>query len=189
MPLKHQKKVSVAFERSLYLLHPYNACLVTCKGENGKSNIITVAWIIPVSVDPPLLAMSIRPQRYSYNLLIESAEFVINIPTFDMAQQVLFCGRRSGWSHEKFKEASLSSQKAKIVNTPIIEECIAHLECKLVRTIELGDHVLIIGQILAAYALESYFDEVYDITKFSPCLHIGKNLFTTCIKENIEPKI
>jgi hypothetical protein len=58
-----------------------------------------------------------------------------------------------------------------------------------VRTIELGDHVLLIGQIIAAYALESYFDEVYDITKFNPCLHIGKNLFTRCIKESIEPKI
>ena len=187
---KTQKiKVSVPFDRPLYLLHPYNASLVTCKGKNEKINVMTVAWIIPVSVNPPLLAMSIRPERYSYDLIIETAEFVVNIPTFKLAQKVLLCGRRSGRNHEKFKEASLSPQKAKRVNAPIIKECVAHLECKLVKTIKIGTHDLIIGQVVAAYALDDHFEEVYDMTKFRPCLHVGKNFFTTCIKEIVEPEI
>jgi len=148
-----------------------------------------VAWIIPVSVNPPLLAMSIRPERYSHNLILETGEFVVNIPTFELAQKVLFCGRRSGRTHDKFKEASLSPQKAKKVNAPIIGECIAHLKCKLVKTVNTGDHTLFIGQIVSAYALKSYFKEVYDMTKFNPCLHLGKNLFTTCVGESVEPEI
>lgn len=182
-------KVPVLFERSLYLLHPYNASLVTSKGRNGKINVMAVAWIIPVSVNPPLLAMSIRPERYSHDLIMGTGEFVVNVPIFKMAQKVLFCGRRSGRNHDKFKEASLSTQKAKKVNVPIIKECVAHLECKLVRTMEIGDHTLIIGQVVAAYALDSYFEEVYNMTKFRPCLHVGKNFFTTCIKESVEPEI
>ena len=150
---------------------------------------MAVAWIIPVSVNPPLVAMSIRPERYSHDLIMETEEFVVNVPTFRLARKVLFCGRRSGRKHEKFKEASLSPQKAKKVAAPIIKQCAAHLECKLVKTIKIGDHTLIIGQVVAAYALDGYFEEIYNMAKFRPCLHVGKNLFTTCIKKSIEPEI
>lgn len=133
--------------------------------------------------------MSIRPERYSHDLLMESKEFVVNVPTFKMAQKVLFCGRRSGRDHDKFKEALLSPLKAKKVAAPIIKECIAHLECKLVKCIKIGDHTLAIAQVVAAYALDGYFEEVYNIRKFRPCLHLGKNLFTTSIKKSVEPEI
>ena len=189
MHVYENPKIKVPFERALYLLHPYNASLVTCKGRDNKINVMAVAWVIPVSVNPPLLAMSIRPERYSHDIIIETGEFVVNIPTFKLAQKVLFCGRRSGREHDKFKEASLSPQKARRVNAPIIKECIAHLECKVVKTIKTGDHTLIIGRIVTAYALDGYFEEVYDMKKFRPCLHVGKNYFTTCIEESIEPKI
>ncbi len=82
---------------------------------------------------------------------------------------MLFCGRRSGRNYDKFQKVPLTPQKAKKVKVPIIMECIAHLECKVVKIIELGDHVLII----AAYALSDYFNEVYNTTKFQSCLHIG----------------
>ena len=182
-------KALVPLERALYLLHPYNASLITCKGRNEEINVMAVAWIVPVSVNPPLLAMSIRPERYSHDLIMETKEFVVNIPTFKLAQKVLLCGRRSGRKHEKFKEASLSPQKAKKVTAPMIKECIAHLECKLKKTISVGDHTLIIGEVVTAYALNGYFEDVYDMTKFRPCLHIGKNSFTTCIKKSVEPEI
>jgi len=183
------EKVPIPFERSMYLLHPFNATLVTSKGKDGKINAMAVAWIIPVSVKPPLLVMSIRPERYSYGLIMETEEFVVNIPTFDLAQKVLLCGRRSGRSCDKFKDAGLTPQEAKKVNVPVIEECVAHLECRLVKTVEAGDHVLMIGEVVAAYALEGYFDGVYDVTRFRPCLHLGRNFFTTCSTERIEPKL
>ena len=187
---KAQKaKVPVPLTRSLYLLHPYNAFLVTCKGKNEEINLMTAAWVIPVSVNPPLLAMSIRPERYSYGLIIETGEFGVNVPTFKLAGKVLICGRRSGRRHKKFKEAHLSPQKAKKVAAPIIKECVAHLECKLVRTVKTGDHILIIGRVVAAYAMDGHFEEVYNIRRFHPCLHLGKNFFTTCIRRRKEPEI
>ena len=182
-------KFNVPFERSIYLLHPYNTSLISSKGNDEKINIMAVAWIIPVSVDPPLVVMSIHPERYSYELIVEMREFVVNIPTFDQAQKVLFCGRRSGEDLDKFNAVSFTPSKGKQVKVPIIQECIAHLECKLMKTIELGDHILIVGKIVEAYAADGYFDNVYDITKFHPCLHVGKNLFTTCIEKIIEPQL
>lgn len=183
------KKVKVPLDRSLYLLHPYNSCLITSKSKTGKPNIMTVAWITPVSAKPPLLAMSIRSERYSYNLILESGEFVVNIPNFDLIEQVLFCGRRSGREHNKFKATSLHSQKALKVRAPAIKECIGHLECKVVKTLKTGDHTLIIGEIIEAYANEDHFDQIYNIKKHRPCLHLGKNYFTTCLKTKKEPAL
>jgi len=133
--------------------------------------------------------MSIRPERYSYDLIIETKEFAVNVPTFKLAGKVLLCGRRSGRRHKKFKEAQLSPQKAKRVAAPIIKECVAHLECKLIKTMKAGDHTLIIGRVAAAYAMEGYFEEVYNMARFHPCLHVGKNFFTTCIRRRKKPEI
>ncbi len=185
----NSKKVKVPLERSFYLLHPYNSCLITSKGKTGKPNVMTVAWIIPVSADPPLLAMSIRPERYSHNLILESGEFVVNVPGFDLAQSVLFCGRRSGQEHDKFKATSLHTQKALKVSAPVVKECVGHLECKVFKTVETGDHTLIIGEIIEAYAREGYFDQIYNIKEFRPCLHLGKNYFTTCLKRRKKPRL
>jgi len=184
---KAQKsKASIPLERAHSLLHPYNSCLVTCKGKDEKINVMAVAWIIPVSVNPPLVAMSIRPERYSHDLIMQTKEFAVNIPTFKMVRKVLLCGRRSGRNLDKFKEASLSPQKARIVKAPIIKECIAHLECKLVKSMKMGDHTLMIGEVVAANASEEYFKEIYDLAKFRPCLHLGKNFFTTCTEKSRE---
>lgn len=162
------------------LLHPYNATLVSCRGKDGKPNVLAIAWIIPVSVDPPLLAMSIRPERYSHKLISETKEFVVNIPTFQLAKKVLGCGRLSGRDHNKFDEFSLETKSAKKVSPPIIKDCIAHIECKLTKSLEAGDHTLMIGKVVAAYVTKDYFEEVYDLSKVRHCLHVGKNYFTTC---------
>lgn len=189
MPQNQVKKHKVDPKQSLYLLHPYNTCLITAKDRNDQINVMAVAWIIPVNVDPPLIAMSIRPERYTYPMIKERGEFVVNIPTFMQARDVLFCGRRSGRNHDKFQNTQYTPQDARKVNVPIIKECIAHLECKVEKIMTLPDHDLIIGEVLTAYALEDYFIELYNIEKYQPCLHIGKNLFTTCLKETLEPKL
>jgi len=189
MPRNQIKKRPVDLKQSLYLLHPYNTCLITAKDRNDQINVMAVAWIIPVNIDPPLLAMSIRPERYTYPMIKERGEFIVNLPTFTQARDVLFCGRRSGKKHNKFQSTQYTPQDARKVNVPIINECIAHLECKVKKIIPLQDHDLIIGEILTAYALEGYFNELYDTEKYQPCLHIGKNTFTTCLKETLEPKL
>jgi flavin reductase (DIM6/NTAB) family NADH-FMN oxidoreductase RutF len=183
-----QIKVPVPLERSLYLLHPYTASLVTSTDKKGKTNVMTVAWIIPVSVNPPMLAMSIRPERHSHSLIAESREFVVNIPSFQMARKVLICGRMSGRDHDKFKEARLTTGKATKLQPPIIEQCTAHIECKVVRMINTGDHTLVIGEIVASHARDGCFESVYDLKRFSPCLHLGKDYFTTCTRRKKEPR-
>ena len=181
-------KVTVPLNQSLYMLHPFNSALVSSKTKDGQNNVFTVAWIIPTSVNPPLLAISVRKERFSYKTILETGEFVVNIPTFDMAEKVIRAGRLSGKNIDKFAELPLTPRKAKMVSAPLIEECVAHLECKVWKTFETGDHDLIIGEIIAANVLEGYFSKTWDITKFRPCQHTGKQFFTTCSLEAVEIK-
>lgn len=162
-----------------YLLHPYRAVLVTCIDREGKPNIISIAWIVPLSRNPPLLGVAISPKRYSYKLIMDSGEFVVNIPTFSQRDEVMFCGSTSGATTDKFKEAKLTPAKAKKVKAPIISECIAHIECQVEKTVETGDHTLFVGRVLAAYVREGIFDRVYDLDKAKPLLHVGGSNFTT----------
>lgn len=168
-----------------YLLHPYNTSLVTCCDTEGKPNIITIAWLIPVSVNPPLAGMSIGPSRFSYGLIRETGEFVINVAPYDIASKVLFCGRRSGREVDKFSETGLTPKEAQSVRPPIIEECVAHLECRVVQDIEAGDHHIVVGEVLAAYANRGILEEngLYRLNQVQPLFHLGKNWFTSTRSE------
>ncbi len=174
-----------------YLLHPYNALLVTCCDDEGQPNIIAIAWLIPVSIRPPLLAMSIAPTRHSYVLISATGEFVINIAPYELAQQVLFCGRRSGRDVDKFAVTGLTPGEALHVRPPIIKECVAHLECRVVQDIEIRDHRLVVGEVLATYVRPGTLDDdgLYDLSRVQPLLHLGRNTFTSTLAESIEPPV
>jgi len=171
------------------LLHPYNATLVTCQGKTGPPNALAIAWIMPVSLNPPMLVFAIRKERHSYKLLEETREFVVNIAGFDLAGQVHYCGNRSGENVDKFKDTGLTVGKARKVSVPIVSECTAHIECKMAETIPKGDHVLVIGEVLAAYVRKEAFQGLYDLERFKPLLHLGNDVFTTTSTETIEPKL
>lgn len=164
-----------------YLLHPYNTSLVTCCDADGNPNIITIAWLIPVSVNPALVGMSIGRSRFSYGLIRETGEFVINVAPYDIASQVLFCGRRSGRDVDKFAETGLTPKEAQSVRPPIIDECIAHLECRVVQDIEAGDHHIVVGEVLAAYANRGILEEngLYRLSQVQLLFHLGRNCFTS----------
>jgi len=180
------EKEDLDIEDIPYLLHPYPATLVTTLGEDGKPNVMAVAWIIPVSVNPPYIALTLRPQRHSYKLLTETQEFVVNIPDFNLAKQVVFCGRRSGRDYDKFKETRLTPMKARKIAAPIIKECIAHLECKLEKVIEIHDHILCIGKVIVAYASDKCYRRLYDLNQHQPLLHLRGNTFTTTTRKAVE---
>jgi len=183
------KKVDVELSQAYRLLHPEHTILLTCKDKKGNANIITLAWSMPVSVEPPLLALSIRPTRHSYKMINETKEFVINIPTMDIVKETLFCGRRSGKQHDKFKETGLTPSPAKTVKPPIIKECVAHLECKLRRKITAGDHIIIVGEIVTAYVNEGVFDKIYDLNKVKPVYHMGGDDFATLAPKIVSPQL
>ena len=183
------KNVDVDLTQAYRLLHPKHTILLSCADKKGRANIITLAWCMPVSANPPLLAISIRPTRHSYKMIKETKEFVINVPTMDIVKETLFCGRRSGKQHDKFKETGLTSSPAKIVKPPIIKECVAHLECKLHKKITAGDHIIVIGEILTAYVNEGIFNKIYDLNKVKPIYHIGGDDFATLTPEIVSPQL
>jgi len=183
------EKVEVRLSSSYRLLHPRLVVLVSCVDEVGKANVITLAWSMPVSIKPPIVAISIAPKRYSHQLIEKTKEFVVNVPTMDIVRETLFCGRRSGKTYDKFKETRLTPLPAKMVQPPIIKECVAHLECKLHQQITIGDHTLFIGRVLTAYADDGVFDNKFDLKKVKPIYHMGGDDFVTLVPEIVSPRL
>ncbi len=140
------------------VLEPGPVVLVTATLK-GHSDITTVAWTMPVSSDPPLLAIALEPMRHIHDLIRRSDEFTINVPHADLLREVHHCGTVTGADHDKFAETGLHAVSARQVEAPWIEECVAHLECGVVGQVEQGDHTLFIAEILAAWAEETAFNE------------------------------
>ena len=170
------------------LLHPKLVVLLTCVDNDGKANIITLAWAMPASINPPLVVVSIAPPRYSHGLIEETGEFVLNIPTMEILNEMFFCGRRSGRNIDKFNETGLTRLPARKVKPPVIKECVAHLECKLYKQVPAGDHTLFIGEVLAAYVNKNIFNQTYNLEKANLIYHVGGKYFTTIIPKIIVPE-
>ena len=183
------KKIDVDSSQITRVIHPKHTILLTCIDKEEKANIVTLAWCTPVSFDPPLLAISIAPTRHSYKMIVEAKEFVINVPTMDIVKETLFCGRRSGRQYDKFKETGLTPLPAKMVKPPIIKECVAHLECKLLKQMTAGDHEILVGEILTAYANEGVFHKEYDLNKIKPIYHVAGDDFATLAPEVVKPQL
>ncbi|MFQ6074000.1 MAG: flavin reductase family protein [Candidatus Bathyarchaeia archaeon] len=183
------RKVEVDLSRAYRLLHPRNVVMVSCIDKTGEANIITLAWSMPTSAKPPLVAISVSPRRYSHRLIAENKEFVVNIPTIEIARETLFCGRISGRKCDKFKEAPFTTLPARKVQAPLIKECVAHLECKLVQEVTTGDHTIFIGEVLAAHVNEGVFDGKFDISKVNPIYHLGGDDFATLSSEVVTPRL
>ena len=183
------EKVEIPLSSSYRLLHPRLTVLVSCVDKAGKANAITLAWSMPVSINPPIVAISVAPKRYSHQLIEETKEFAINIPTMDIVRETLFCGRRSGRTHDKFKETRLTTLTAKLVKPPIIKECVAHLECKLEEQVTVGDHTLFIGRVVTAYTDKGIFDEKFDVKKVKPVYHMGGDDFVTLSTQIVSPTL
>lgn len=141
------------------LLYPTVVTLATCVDDEGKANIITLGYSMKTSAVPPMVAISIMPSRLSHDLIIKGGEFVLSIPTIDMVKDLHYCGRRSGRDVDKFEETGFTPIPADVVKPPLIKECPANLECRLVSQITTGDHTVFIGEVVAAHVNEDVFDE------------------------------
>jgi flavin reductase (DIM6/NTAB) family NADH-FMN oxidoreductase RutF len=177
-------KIEVNSQYSYRLLHPMHTVLVSCVGKACKPNITTVAWAMPTSNSPLLVAISVSPQRHSHALIAESQEFIINIPTLELLQSVYACGSFSGRSFDKFKKAGLTPIPARKVKAPAIRECVAHLECTVESQFTTGDHTVFVGEVVAAYANPGVFTERYSLETARMLYHAGGNNFAI-----LDPKI
>ncbi len=159
--------------------------LITSK-LGDKLNIMTVAWQMPVSFKPMLVAVSIGHERFSHKLILESREFVINIPNLEMIKKVLCCGSHSGRDTDKFKTCKLTPLKAQKVNAPLIKECIGNIECKLYSHHEAGDHTIFVGEVVAASVREGIFDNYLKVNldEAKTLHHLGGKVF--CYPDGID---
>ena len=147
-------------------IYPIPAVMVT-SGTMEKSNIMTVAWTGILNTNPAIVYISVRPERYSYNLIKESGEFIINLTTEELAFATDWCGVRSGRDYDKFKEMHLTKEKAKHVKCPAIKESPVSIECKVKEVKEFGSHHTFIAEVLSIDADDKYIDEkgAFDISK------------------------
>lgn len=138
-------------------LAPIPAVMVSC-GSMEESNIITIAWTGVLNSEPPLVYVSIRPTRHSYEIIKQTEEFVINIPDENLVWATDFCGTKSGKEIDKFKEAKLTKEQCKYVSAPSIQECPINLECKVKEIKELGTHHMFIAEIIGVNANSEFVE-------------------------------
>ena len=141
------------------MLYPLPVVMVSMADKNGKTNIITIAWAGTVCTNPPKVSISVRPERYSYPILKETGEFVINLTTKELAFATDYCGVKSGRDVDKFKEMKLTPLKAKEVKAPLIQESPVNLECRVREILPLGSHHMFLADVAAVHADEKYMDE------------------------------
>lgn len=147
-------------------LYPLPAVMISC-GTMEKSNIITVAWTGILNTNPAKVYISVRPTRYSYELIKNSGEFVINLTNKQLARATDWCGVKTGAKVDKFKEMKLHKEKANFVKCPMIKESPVSVECRVTEVKELGSHHMFVADVLAINADEKYIDEkgAFDISK------------------------
>ncbi|WZL71903.1 flavin reductase family protein [Clostridiaceae bacterium 35-E11] len=140
------------------MVYPIPAVLVTCGDKKENYNIITIAWTGTVCSNPAMTYISLKPERYSYPIIKETKEFVINLTTEELAKATDFCGVRSGKNVDKFKEMKLTPEKASVVKAPLIKESPVNIECKVERIIKLGSHDMFIAKVVAVNIDDHYLD-------------------------------
>ena len=146
--------------------YPIPAALIT-SGDMENSNIMTVAWTGIINSKPPMVYVSIRPERYSYNIIKENKEFVINLTNENLTYATDWCGVKSGKDFDKFKEMNLTKEKANFVKCPLIKESPVSIECKVTDIKNLGSHSMFVAEVLSIDPDEQYIDEngEFDISK------------------------
>ena len=141
------------------MLYPVPAVMVSCQRNGEKPNIITVAWAGTICSDPAMVSISIRPERYSYDIIKDSGEFVINLVNTELTRACDWCGVRSGRDYDKFKELKLSEYKSEFMAVPAIDESPVNIYCKVKKIEKLGSHDMFIAEVVGVTVDDKYMDE------------------------------
>lgn len=141
------------------MLYPLPAVLVSVADKAGKQNLFTVAWTGTVCSDPPMVSISVRPERYSYHMIEETGEFAINLTTEKLSFATDYCGVKSGRDVDKWREMGLTPVAGDYVQAALIGESPVNLECRVTQKIELGTHHMFLAKVLAVHVDEQYLDE------------------------------
>lgn len=141
------------------ILNPVPVVMITCRNKEGKDNVFTVAWTGTVCTKPPMLSISIRPSRLSYEYIKETMEFTVNLPHRRQVRETDYCGVRSGRAVDKIKEMNFVMKEGTHVDVPYIEDCPINIECRVKEIIPLGTHDLFIAEVLGSHVDAKLMDE------------------------------
>ena len=141
------------------MLYPLPVVMVSMADRKGKLNIITIAWAGTVCTNPPMVSISVRPERYSYPIIREAGEFVVNLTTRNLVYATDYCGVKSGRDVDKFRELGLTPVTASLVKAPLIGESPVNLECRVKQIQPLGSHDMFLAEVVAVHADRCYMDD------------------------------
>lgn len=140
------------------MLYPLPVVMVSMADRDGKYNIITIAWAGTVCTNPPMVSISVRPERYSFQILEETGEFVINLTTRELVYATDYCGVKSGREVDKFRALGLTPLPADKVGAPLIGESPVNIECRVEKILPLGSHHMFLAEVVAVHADKKYMD-------------------------------
>lgn len=152
------------------LLEPGSLVLVTSM-HRGQHNLMTVGWRMALGFDPPRIAVAVHPSRWTHQLISRSETFGLSIPTLDLVTAVHRCGTETGRDRDKFDLAGLTPFDPVEIDAPLVNECVAHLECGVVQRLTLSDHDLFIGEVLVASASPELFTDRWLIQPDAALIH------------------
>ena len=155
------------------MLNPVPAVMVSVTDKAGNNNIITVAWAGTVCTNPPMLSISVRPERFSYNMIKETGEFVVNLTTEELLRACDYCGVKSGRDVDKFKELHLTPLAMQHVSAVGISESPVNIECRVRKSEELGSHTMFIADVVHVTVDDAYMDEkgTFHLEKAAPIVY------------------
>ena len=157
--IKEDSKINKISWKAGNMLYPLPAVMVSLTDKEGNSNIITLAWAGTICTNPPMLSVSIRPERYSYKIIKETGEFVVNLTTKELAYATDYCGVKSGKDVDKFEKMRLTKLASEKINAVAIAESPVNIECKVRQIMELGSHSLFIADVVNVRVDSRYIDE------------------------------
>lgn len=163
------------------MLYPLPAVLVSVADRAGKTNLLTLAWTGTICSEPPMVSISVRPERYSHHMIEETGEFVINLTTEDLVYATDYCGVKSGKDVDKWKEMNLTPIPAEHVKAPMVAESPVNLECRVTQKLELGSHDMFIAEVLAVHVDDRYMDESgrFNLNDAKPLVYSHGRYLTT----------
>lgn len=161
------------------MLYPLPAVLVSVVDSEGSSNIITVAWAGTICTNPPMLSISVRPNRFSHHMIEETREFVVNLTTKELVYATDYCGVKSGRDVDKWKKMNLTPVPSDVVKAPYIEESPVNLECKVTEIKRLGSHDLFLAEVVAVHVDDAYMDEngAFHLSQANPIVYCHGEYF------------
>lgn len=164
------KKIS---QKITTALAPVPVVMISCEAPGFHPNIITIAWAGTICSDPPMSSVSIRPERYSHEIICRSKEFVVNIPSRELLKATDYCGIVSGREADKFAKMGLTATSGKIVKAPLIMEAPVNIECRVKEIIPLGSHDLFMAEIVYVQVSEHVFEkkERMDLNEIKPFVY------------------